>query len=440
MTTPICDFIRRYIDSGAARMHMPGHKGVSLLGFESHDITEFTGADSLFEADGIIRESEDNASALFGCPTFYSTEGSSLAIRAMLYLMQISKSGKMKIAAGRNAHKVFLSAAALLDFDIDWLCPEEGSYLAYNITPEYVEEYLRDVSELPRAVYLTSPDYIGNELNIRKIAEVCHRYGVMLLVDNAHGAYLRFLEKSRFPMDLGADICVSSAHKTLPALTGAAYLHIAPEHKEFLTNAKDAMMMFATTSPSYVILESLDAVNSYLECYPEKLAAFISKADKFKDKLARRGFGMMTGDEPLKVSVMPKVYGYTGTELASILEANNVFPEFSDPDFLVMMLTPETSDEWMERVAKIFKNTPRRDPIYSLPPKITIPEKRMSVREAMMAPRVSINANDALGKILAVPTVGCPPAVPIVVSGEVIDEAAISVFRYYGIDKCTVVK
>lgn len=440
MTTPICDYIRRYTDSDAARMHMPGHKGKNLIGFEGHDITEIAGADSLFEADGIIRESEKNASTLFGCPTFYSTEGSSLSIRAMLYLMQLSKSGRMKIAAGRNAHKVFLSAAALLDFDIDWLCPEEGSYLSYNITPEYVEDYLRSADELPRAVYLTSPDYIGNELDIGKIADVCHRYGVMLLVDNAHGAYLRYLPKSRFPMDLGADMCVSSAHKTLPAMTGAAYLHIASEHSEFLANAKDAMMMFATTSPSYVILESLDAVNAYLEDYPQRLAEFIPKVDKFKNKLARRGFAMMVGDEPLKVSIMPKAYGYTGTELAGILESNNIFPEFADPDFLVMMLTPETSAEWMDRVVKILGDTPRRDPIYSLPPKITLPEKRMSVREASMTPRISANVDDAAGKVLAAVAIGCPPAVPVVVSGEVIDESSIEVFRYYGIDKCFIVK
>jgi len=440
MTTPICDFIRRYIDSDAARLHMPGHKGKGFLGFEDHDITEISGADSLFEASGIILESEKNASTVFGCPTFYSTEGSSLAIRAMLYLIRMSKSGRTRIAAGRNAHKVFLSASALLDFDIDWLSPEDGSYLSCNITPEYVEEYLSSAKELPRAVYLTSPDYLGNVLDIGGIATICHRYGVMLLVDNAHGAYLRFLEESRHPMDLGADMCAASAHKTLPALTGSAYLHIADRHSEFLANAKDSMMMFATTSPSYLILESLDVTNAYLDGYPEMLRRFIPKADSFRDRLSGRGFEL-TGNEPLKVTVMPKAYGYTGTEMAAILEENGIFPEFYDPDHLVMMLTPETSDEWLNQAEILLSTLPRKNPVVPLlPPKLSIPEKRMTVREASMAPRITVKIDDAVGRVLASPSVGCPPAVPIVVSGEVIDESAVRVFRYFGITECTVVK
>ena len=122
MDTPICDFVARYAQSGVARLHMPGHKGVGPLGFEQFDITEINGADSLYEADGIIARSETNASALFGCPTFYSTEGASQCIRAMLYLclLQAKKEGKRPlIAAGRNAHKVLLSAAALLDVGVD---------------------------------------------------------------------------------------------------------------------------------------------------------------------------------------------------------------------------------------------------------------------------------------------------------------------------------
>ncbi len=439
MTTPICDFVRRYIDSGAARLHMPGHKGKHLLGFENHDITEITGADSLFEAVGIIRESEANASALFGCPTFYSTEGSSLCIRAMLYLMQLSKNGRMKIAAGRNAHKVFLSAAALLDFDIDWLCPDGGTYLSCDITPEFVENYLSTAEELPWAVYVTSPDYLGNILDIRGIADVCHRYGVMLLVDNAHGAYLRFLPESRHPMDLGADMCADSGHKTLPVLTGGAYLHISDRFSELSANAKDAMMMFATTSPSYLILESLDAGNAYLADYPEKLAEFIPKADRFKDTLTRLGFAL-TGDELLKVTVMPKSYGYTGTELAAILENSGIFCEFFDPDHVVMMITPETEDEWMERVISVMTDLPKKDPILTKPPKLSLPERRMSVRKAAMSTRISANVDDAIDRVLATVSVGCPPAVPIIVSGEVIDAKAIEAFRYYGIDRCTIVK
>ena len=137
---------------------MPGHKGVGPLGCEQLDITEISGADSLYEADGIIAQSERNASALFGCPTFYSTEGSSQCIRAMLYL---ATRRNRKIVACRNVHKTFLSAAALLDLEVDWLYPEDRTaYLSCDISAKKLEDYFCDCGQLPAAVYVTSPDYL----------------------------------------------------------------------------------------------------------------------------------------------------------------------------------------------------------------------------------------------------------------------------------------
>ena len=127
MTTPIADLIRGYQREGMSRFHMPGHKGNGPLGCEFWDITEIMGADSLYEASGVIAESEANASALFGSgAVFYSTEGSSQCIRAMLYLalMNRPKGTPPVIVAARNAHKAFVYAAALLDFEIVWLWPE----------------------------------------------------------------------------------------------------------------------------------------------------------------------------------------------------------------------------------------------------------------------------------------------------------------------------
>ena len=228
MTTPIVNFIQTYKARRPLRLHMPGHKGVLLTGYEHDDITEVAGADSLYEAEGIIRESERNASLLFGCPTYYSTEGSSQCIRAMLYLVMLHTKeqgiDRPLILAGRNAHKTFLSAVGLLDLDVEWLYPEnEAGYLACPVTPDGLTARLSQMKaegRLPSAVYLTSPDYLGNVADIAGIAEVCHGFGVLLVVDNAHGAYLRFLPESKHPMDLGADLCCDSAHKTLPVLTG----------------------------------------------------------------------------------------------------------------------------------------------------------------------------------------------------------------------------
>ncbi|MBR4961125.1 MAG: aminotransferase class V-fold PLP-dependent enzyme [Clostridia bacterium] len=443
MNTPIYDFVREYQESRTLRLHMPGHKGKALLGMEELDLTEIAGADSLYEADSIIRESEDNASSLFGCPTFYSTEGSSQCIRAMLRLVcgYAREQGKQPvIAAGRNAHKTFLTAAILLDFEPVWLTPETpDSYLSCLLTPEEVDRALTETAAF--AVYLTNPDYLGNCADIAGIARVCHAHGALLLVDNAHGAYLHFLPESMHPMDLGADLCCASAHKTLPALTGAAYLHIAQNADPyFVREAKNALALFGSTSPSYLILQSLDAVNRYLaEDYRDTLAVFVKRVEECQKALTAHGYACV-GNEPMKLTISAKSYGYTGTELAAVLRENGMECEFADPDFLVAMLTPETGAEGLERLTAALLSLPRKNQIPDAPPVFSLPERVCSPREAAFAPQETLPARSCAGRILAQANTGCPPAVPIVVCGERLTPETIDALLYYGIEFCTVVR
>ena len=442
MNTPVCDFCRDYAQSGALRLHMPGHKGAPLVGFEPIDLTEIDGADSLFEASGILRESEENASRLFGAHTFYSTEGSSLCIRAMLQLVCQYARGKGKrprVLAGRNAHKTFLSAAALLDFELQWLYSQEDvSYLSCPVTAAQLERQL--MQDRPTAVYITSPDYLGGVADVSALAEVCHRHDVLLLVDNAHGAYLRFLQPSRHPMDLGADLCCDSAHKTLPAVTGSAYLHISRGAPAFFAEqAKNALALFASTSPSYLILQSLDAVNGYLaEGYPARLAAFAAQVQALKVRLQAAGF-VLRGDEPLKLTVETRPYGYEGVQLAALLAEQGLFCEFCDRDYLVLMVTPETGEAGLKRLEAVLAGIPRKTALPDLTPAFCSCERVLSPREAMLASCETLPAEHCVGRILASPSVGCPPAVPIVICGERITEQALEAFSYYGIDSCTVV-
>lgn len=444
MDTPICDFVRAYAHSGALRLHMPGHKGVPLLGMEHLDITEIAGADSLYEADGIIARSEANAGRLFGCRTCYSTEGSSQCIRAMLYLLML-RAGQLGrkpvIAAGRNAHKTFLTAAALLDLEVRWLYPRQGAgYLSCELTADMIDVYLKNVEEKPVAVYLTSPDYLGYVADIGAIAEVCHRHGVLLAVDNAHGAYLKFLPRSLHPMDLGADICCDSAHKTLPALTGAAYLHLSEQTDRAVGGqVRNAMMVFGSTSPSYLILQSLDAVNLYLEQYPPRLRGFAEEIRDLKQTLQLNGY-CLCGNEPLKVTMDAGAYGYTGTQIADYLRQHRLEPEFADPSYLVLMLTPENGSGALRKIGQVLCALPKQKPIPERAPRLVPGEQILPVREAMLADSETLPVEECAGRILAVPTVGCPPAVPILTCGEKITEHAIACFRYYGISTCCVVK
>lgn len=442
--TPICDFIENYRAQAPLRLHMPGHKGMALIGCEADDITEIPGADSLYEAAGIIAQSEEIAGRLFGARTFYSAEGSSLCIRAMLRMLSLYAVSQGKtpcILAGRNAHKSFVSGAALLDLPVRWLSPEGSSYLSCPLSAEMLEAVLTHADPAPTAVYLTVPDYLGHTVPLRELAAVCHAHGVLLAVDNAHGAYLKFLPESRHPMDLGADICCDSAHKTLPVLTGGAYLHVSHRAPELLSAAaRESLALFGSTSPSYLILQSLDRVNRYLGGdYPARLAAFCEETAAVKAALREQGYSL-AGDEPLKLTLCPKSYGYTGTELACELAARQIVCEFADPDFTVCMVTPETGKAGLTQLLAALLSIPRRTPIGQQPPAFALPERVLSPREALLAPCETVPVAHSVGRVLAAVTVGCPPAVPIAVSGERITPAVAEAFAYYGIDACTVVK
>ncbi len=439
MDTPIYDFVKKYAQEKALRAHMPGHKGNGPLGVEALDITEIEGADVLYSPGGVIKKSEENASALFGSArTLYSTEGSSLSIRAMLYLAALyAKScGKSpRIAAGRNAHRVFISGAALLDLDVVWIFPKKSeSIISCEIAPDALDRFLGENEVC--AVYITSPDYLGNIADIAGLSRVCKKHGVLLLVDNAHGAYLNFLPSPCHPIALGADVTADSAHKTLPVLTGGGYLHISKDAPRiFFEQADSAMALFASTSPSYLIMQSLDLANGYIaDSYRERLSVFAEKTEKLKKDLTEAGY-ILVGSEPLKVTLAPKSYGYTGIEIAEILRKNNIICEFCDRDFTVLMLTPENSDKILDEIREVLVGLPKNPEITDKMPTLDLPESVLSPREATMLPSREFDVCDCVGRVLATPSVSCPPAIPIVVCGEKISESAVRVFEYYGIKK-----
>ncbi len=442
MDTPVYDFIENYINNGFVRLHVPGHKGRE----NPYDITEIKGADVLYHEDGILGRSQHNASVVFGtAKTLYSAEGSSLGIRAMLALIKMyaEKTEKKPVfAAGRNAHKVFMTASALLGIDVRWIYPENNeSVVSAEITPETLRNFLISCEEKPVAVYITSPDYIGNTADIRGLSAVCRENGVLLAVDNAHGAYLRFLNEDLHPITLGADMCCDSAHKTLPVLTGGAYLHISKNAPACLCdNAEKAMSLFASTSPSYLILSSLDRVNKALyEGYGDKIKAAAEKICEIKKTLSKNGY-TLTGNEPLKIAVCTKEYGYKGTDFAGILRNKGIEVEFSDPDFVVMMITPENGEEELRYLEEILLSISKKSKITGEIPAIFPCEQAISVGEALFKSSEKISVNEATGRILASPSVSCPPAVPIAICGERLTENAVKCFKYYGIKEIDVIR
>ena len=468
MTTPIVDFVRRYAQSGTSRLHMPGHKGQSLLGFEPWDITEIKGADELYGADGIIAQSEANATRLFGTVhTYYSTEGSSQCIRAMLCLaLQAAPAAGQRpvLLAARNAHKALLYTAALLDFDIQWLWPapqDAGALCSCPVSAAKLTGALQGLAQQgrkPFGIYVTSPDYLGGMQDIAALAGVCKDFGVPLLVDNAHGAYLRFLPQGgQHPIALGAAMCCDSGHKTLPVVTGGAYLHLgknAPVQDE--AAVRNALALFGSTSPSYLILQSLDKCNQILsEGYPLRLLQCCGHLTRLRRELneaaaAKHCPGLLAlKSEPLKVTLDAAVLGLSGTELAEKLRAAKIECEYADPRYLVLMFTPDNPPQDFERFTAAVLRIAEE-----LAGPVTLPEetagefaelerglhRRCTIRQAVFAPQEQLPAEQAVGRICAMPTVSCPPAISIVVSGEQITPAAAAWMKRYHVEEVSVIR
>lgn len=443
MNTPIYTFLQNYAKGNPLRMHMPGHKGRSpvpeLAGAYAYDLTEISGADSLFEAEGIIAESEKKAAELFGSrETVYSCGGSTLCIQAMLYLMR--QEGR-RVVAARTVHRAFLNACVLLGLEITWVYPSKGhGILSGAYTAEDFAHALEALEGEPACVYLTSPDYLGHTADIRSIAEVSHRFGAPLLVDNAHGAHLAFYEESRHPMALGADLCCDSAHKMLPCLTGCAYLHTA--NAAYAGRLKGAMGMFGSTSPSYLMLLSLDLCNRFLEeSCRERLCRVTELAEGMRERLRGKVIFGSEGGDPLHISIDTAAMGCDGRKIAEQLEEVGCYAEYAGREAVVLLLSAWEEPEQAAHLEECLLGcdfTPEGKA--EEPPVFPQPEVRCSVREAALAESEVIPVTRALGRVCAGVRVPCPPAVPIVISGEWIDMQTMKTLRYYGIHEVEVIK
>jgi arginine/lysine/ornithine decarboxylase len=328
VNTPLNDFLVNYSNEKKIRLHMPGHKGrfFSDKLFYECDITEIAGADSLYEANGIIRESEKNAEKLFRSgTTVYSASGSTLCIQAMVYLMKCE--GRRIFYVG-NPHRAFWNVCKLLGI-VPKKLPEnevaEEEKSTISAKPKH------DFAEIPNAeklaIYITSPDYFGNITDIEKYRQA----DVKILVDNAHGAHLAFYEDSRHPLHHGADLVCDSAHKMLPVLTGGAYLHSSEPNMS--KTLKNAMAMFGSTSPSYLILQSLDLCNTYLDKH-------------IRDDIKRTS--KLLGDSKIR-----DCYHMVVRNIPEILKY--ITPEFVNDEYMILLFSPLNTDEEIKFVLNILE-------------------------------------------------------------------------------------
>lgn len=443
---PLWAAVRAYGERSTARFHMPGHKGRGveddpLSPVYPYDITEVAGADSLYEDNGAILALEERFAQLYGAKrTLISAGGSTLCIQTMLAL--VARPGGV-IIAGRGAHVAAVNAMALLDITPAWVLPEGGAGfgLGGRICPAAVEEALTRQPDAC-AVYLTSPDFFGVMSDVAAIAAVCRRFRVPLLVDNAHGSHLKWrAEGSLHPMDLGAAMCCDSPHKTLPVLTGGALLHIAEEG--YVPNAKRCMALFGSTSPSYLIMLSLDRCLALLEHgYGARFEAVRTEMRTLSCFAALRGFQPLAGacdDTKLALSVWN--WALAPQEFTARLCSAGLEPEYCGPAWSVLMASPENTPGDFARVRRFLERweVPAA-PVQAAPPMPALPQRVLSLRAAALAPTQRVPVEQSAGCTAGATVCPCPPGIPIVTPGELIDEACAASLKKCGILFVDVVK
>lgn len=452
MNTPIHDFLLSYASQTPVRCHTPGGKDNPL------DITEIDGADSLFECSGIIKESEENAAALFGAEkTLYSCGGSTLAIQTMLALAKAYAPQKKRVAASRYCHKSLVSACVLLNLEIDWI--EPPSLLSCEIAPKAVEGAINNST---LCVFAQSVDYYGGECDISAISEICKKHGLPFLVDNAHGAYRVFTHNH--PLLQGADMTADSAHKTLPCLTGGAYLHISKNApKIFSERAKEMMSLFGSSSPSYLILNSLDACNRHIALEKEKALNTMEKIRELKASLEKIGFTLRKSDL-MRITLDAEKYGYSGVGLSREFAKNNVTCEFADQKYMVMLFSTSQPLTDFPKILEAAKNIPKKAAVESpclslpasdslphsltaplpaslsssfsapLPASLSIPKTAMPLTAALFSQSEEIPLNKAKGRICTSVIAPCPPGVPVIMPGEIFSEREIRALDLCGVE------
>lgn len=492
------EFLRKYKENRPVSFHMPGHKGTGIFkrfGYGDFlrdivdaDITEIEGADNLFQPEGIIKGVMEDYATLYGAKKSYLlVNGSSSGLCAAI-LSCVPYGGKAIVA--RNSHKSIYNALEIGNINAVYIWPKqnENFNIASEIAVEQIENLLNKNPDAS-AVVIPSPNYYGICSDIGAIASICHDRGKILIVDEAHGAHLSFFEENKdekwqFEFDrsnlarvrtqqielpksagsLGADIVVTSTHKTLASFTGSAILNIFGENID-LAELEAKIAHFTTTSPSYLLMASLainakilkDHANILIDEWRENLEYFYKRAYEIEglrflgdtqlfafENLAEKeqwidmGFGF--GDDELidytKINLDMSELGVDGYELEKELMNRNIYPELVAGN-IVMCMTgigntkqdyeallkalQEISKEKQKNNYDVAKNGQQIGKNYD---KMYISPTRKIDLSGLG--KVYVSIIEAEGLAVCYPIVPYPPGVPIICPKEVMNEKIIS--------------
>ena len=442
------DKLLQYQSSEMYPFHMPGHDFANPFLI---DITEIEGFDNLHHAEGILKDAQDRAAALYHSEeTYFLVNGSTCGILAAVSAC-MTRGGKILMA--RNCHKAAYHAAYLRGLDIEYLYPEKEDIFGINggIHEDIVEKALEEFQDI-QAVMITSPTYDGVVSNVEKIAQIVHRKGIPLIVDEAHGAHFGFHEY--FPkssVEMGADLVIHSLHKTLPSLTQTALLHVNGNRvdRECLRRFLD---IYQTSSPSYVFMAGMDSCVCLLEkrggelfeSLRRNLEVFYKQTESLGCiYLANHGLMGKSGIHDFdrsKLVISARNAGFTGNQLANLLRNRyHLELEMAGGSYGLALTSISDTEEGFLRLSealkeidaclenKIEKNTEKST--LTIEDIVIKNEVWCRIHEALESPGESVLLEKAEGKICREFVYLYPPGIPMLVPGEIISREVLGKIR-----------
>ena len=454
---PIVEAFKTAYNNPTYQFHIPGHtKGLGtlpdfrkLVGKKALmvDTTdEFDNLGTLTPASGPIKEAEELAAQAFGAKkTFFLLNGSTIGNLAIA--MGLTKKGQ-KVIVNRNCHRSILTGLIISGAEPLWVIPEKLNDWGIwgNINAKSVEDLLKENNDVSM-VWITNPTYEGVVSDIEAIAKICKQYDVPLIVDEAHGCLWNF--NSKLPttsLKLGADIVVHSLHKTGGSMSQSSMLHISEDSKINAEDVERALMLLHTTSPSLMLLGSLDAARANLQSQrgQKQLSKTIANAKYLRSEIDKMqtihhlkpGFGFKT--DVTKVFI--KADGLSGKRLESILEIDfGIEVESASDEGVLLLCNIGNKRSDFEYLVKCLKKVDTHDykDIYYLENKkhmpMLTPIIKKSLREAYFSEKEIIPKSEAIGRLSGEVVAECPPGISILLPGELITEAHLPYLADYNV-------
>lgn len=453
ISMPLIEAMLQYKSEDVYPLHTPGHKGgrgmQRLLRQElgasvQMDVSLMSELDDIHEPETYIKEAQELAAQTYGSDAcFWAVNGTSQAIHAML-LTALNPGEKLLLP--RNAHRSVAGGLVLGGIEAVYLQPEYQPEfgIQMQVTVQQIEAALAQDSKI-KAVLLTSPNYYGVAADVRAIADCCHAYKAVLLVDEAHGPHLGFSELlPPSALQCGADACAQSTHKILGAMTQCSMLHVQGARLD-LQRAADVMSLLTTTSPNYLLMASLDAARAQVQAYGGEMAAAAVQAAAKLRRLCASYSGLRVLEEvdcgglqldTTKVTMNFAAWGYTGVEVGELFREARVAVELVDANNVLFLVTyadvTTDYDEALARIADVLDKmqAQKRAPL-QLAAAAQVPQTQaiLPLRDVFYRAKRAVPLAQAVGKICGEQVSFYPPGIPVLLPGELVTEEIIAYCR-----------